>query len=90
VLTTETDHVIRTPAEYNHMEKSMNGASSTKTKVLRLRLKDKHSNLLNDLAREVNFVWNYCNELQITMFNRERRFLATGRRHLAEGIAALS
>jgi putative transposase len=24
----------------------------------------------------VNFVWNYCNELQITMFNRERRFLS--------------
>jgi putative transposase len=31
---------------------------------------------LRDLAREVNFVWNYCNELQITMFNRERRFLS--------------
>jgi putative transposase len=48
----------------------------TKTKVLRLRLKDKHAKFLRDLAREVNFVWNYCNELQITMFNRERRFLS--------------
>ncbi len=47
-----------------------------KTKVLRLRLKDKHAKLLRDLAGEVNFVWNYCNELQITMFNRERRFLS--------------
>ena len=47
-----------------------------KTKVLRLRLKDKHAKFLRDLAREVNFVWNYCNELQITMFNRERRFLS--------------
>jgi len=54
----------------------MNGVSSTKTKVLRLRLKDKHAKFLSDLAREVNFVWNYCNELQITMFNRERRFLS--------------
>jgi putative transposase len=54
----------------------MHGASSTKIKVLRLRLKDKHAKLLRDLAREVNFVWNYCNELQITMFNRERRFLS--------------
>jgi len=53
----------------------MNGAL-TKTKVLRLRLKDKHARFLGDLAREVNFVWNYCNELQITMFNRERRFLS--------------
>jgi len=48
----------------------------TKTKVLRLRLKDKHSRFLRDLAGEVNFVWNYCNELQIAMFNRERRFLS--------------
>jgi putative transposase len=54
----------------------MNRASSTKSKVLRLRLKDKHAKFLGDLAREVNFVWNYCNELQITMFNRERRFLS--------------
>src|SRR3981189_1509184 len=53
----------------------MNGAL-TKTKVLRLRLKDKHAKFLRDLAGEVNFVWNYCNELQITMFNRERRFLS--------------
>jgi putative transposase len=54
----------------------MNRTSSTKTKVLKLRLKDKHAKFLRDLAREVNFVWNYCNELQITIFNRERRFLS--------------
>jgi hypothetical protein len=44
--------------------------------VLRLRLKDKHAKFLRELAGEVNFVWNYCNELQTTMFNRERRFLS--------------
>jgi transposase len=54
----------------------MNSTTSTKTKVLRLRLKDKHAQYLRDLASEVNFVWNYCNELQITMFNREHRFLS--------------
>jgi putative transposase len=54
----------------------MNSASSTRTKVLRLRLKDKHAKFLRGLAREVNFVWNYCIELQIMMFNRERRFLS--------------
>jgi hypothetical protein len=43
---------------------------------LRLRLKDKHAKFLSGLAREVNFVWNYCNDLQITMFNCERRFLS--------------
>ena len=51
----------------------MHHGSFTRTKVLKLRLKDKHSKFLNLLAREVNFVCNYCNELQVTMFNRERR-----------------
>ncbi len=54
----------------------MNSASTTKTKVLRLRLKDKHAQFLGALAREVNFVWNHCNDLQITMFNREENGLA--------------
>ena len=54
----------------------MNDSSSTKIKVLKLRLKDKHAKFLRDLAGEVIFVWNYCNELQITVFNRECRFLS--------------
>jgi putative transposase len=54
----------------------MNDGSATQTKVLRLRLKDKHAKVFGALAREVNLVWNYCNELQVTMFNRERRFLS--------------
>jgi IS605 OrfB family transposase len=51
-------------------------AALVKAKVLRLRFKDKHARFLRGLAGEVNFVWNYCNELQITMFNRERRLLS--------------
>jgi putative transposase len=51
-------------------------AARPKIKVLRLRLKDKHAKFLQGLAGEVNLVWNYCNELQIAMFNRERRFLS--------------
>jgi hypothetical protein len=66
-------YIITVP-EFNQPEKRMNGAL-TKTKVLQLRLKDKHAKFLRDLAGEVNFVWNFRNELQITMFNRERRFL---------------
>jgi putative transposase len=54
----------------------MRVAPYAKTKVLRLRLKDRHAKFLSDLACEVNFVWNYCNELQIRVFNRERRFLS--------------
>jgi IS605 OrfB family transposase len=53
----------------------MDGAC-LRTKVLRLRIKDKHAQFLGGLAREVNFVWNYCNDLQIAMFNREHRFLS--------------
>jgi hypothetical protein len=66
-------YIITVP-EFNQPEKRMIGAL-TKTKVLQLRLKDKHAKFLRDLAGEVNFVWNFRNELQITMFNRERRFL---------------
>jgi hypothetical protein len=75
-LKTETEQVINLRAGYNYIEKCMNGTTRRKIRVLRLRLKDKHAKFLSDLAREVNFVWNYCNELQITIFNRERRLLS--------------
>ena len=48
----------------------------TRTKTLRFRVKDKHAKFFSVLARDVNFVWNYCNELQIAKFNRERSFLS--------------
>jgi putative transposase len=48
----------------------------TLTRVLRMRLKDKHAKLLTQLARDVNFVWNYCNELAVKVWERERRFLS--------------
>ena len=43
--------------------------------TLRCRLKDKHRAWLNAQAREVNFVWNYCNELSQKILKRERRFV---------------
>jgi len=46
------------------------------TRVLRLRIKDQHSSWLRERAREVNAVWNYCNELSIKVFERQRRFLS--------------
>ncbi len=46
------------------------------TRVLRCRLKDKHSKLLSVQAREVNLVWNYCNELSSKVWERERRFIS--------------
>lgn len=50
--------------------------SDTTTRVLRLRLKDRHAAALGMMAREVNFVWNYCNELAVRVFERERRFMS--------------
>lgn len=44
-------------------------------RVLHLRVKDKHAAWLSGLAREVNTVFNYCNELSGKVFDRERRFL---------------
>jgi putative transposase len=51
-------------------------SQSAATRVLRLRVKDKHAAWLSSLAREVNTVFNYCNELSIKVFERERRFLS--------------
>jgi putative transposase len=45
-------------------------------RVLHLRVKDKHAEWLSGLAREVNTVINYCNDLSIKVFERERRFLS--------------
>lgn len=48
----------------------------TTTRVLRLRLKDKHVPALRAMAGSVNLVWNYCNDLGTQVFDRERRFLS--------------
>jgi putative transposase len=45
-------------------------------RVLHVRVKDKHVAWLSSLAREVNFVFNYCNELSIKVYEREQRFLS--------------
>jgi IS605 OrfB family transposase len=42
------------------------------TKTLKLRIKDKHAKTLNAMAREVNFVWNYVNELSSKATARAR------------------
>lgn len=55
----------------------MDSSSRESTRTLRLRLKDKHSALLREQAREVNFVWNYCNELSLKILQREGRFCSS-------------
>jgi putative transposase len=49
---------------------------SRTVRVLHLRVKDKHAAWLCGLAREVNTVFNYCNDLSVKVFERERRFLS--------------
>jgi hypothetical protein len=49
---------------------------SMSTRVLRLRLKDKHAGALSQMAQDVNFVWNYSQDLALKVFERERRFLS--------------
>lgn len=46
------------------------------TRVLHLRLKDRHAPTLLTMAADVNFVWNYCNELSFKVWERERRFMS--------------
>jgi putative transposase len=42
----------------------------------KFRLKDKHAADLRRQARAVNFVWNYCNEVQRKAVDNGRRWLS--------------
>ena len=46
------------------------------TKTLKLRVRDKHRNELNRQARQVNFVWNYINELSARSIRERGVFLS--------------
>jgi putative transposase len=45
-------------------------------KTLKLRLKDKHCKVLDQLASEVNFVWNYVNDLSFKHLKRTGEFFS--------------
>ncbi len=45
-------------------------------KTLKLRIKDKHAKVLTGLARQVNFVWNYVNDLSYNYLKRYNKFLS--------------
>ncbi len=46
------------------------------TKTLKVRVRDKHIPLLNEMARSVNFVWNYINELSERAIRERGVFLS--------------
>lgn len=45
-------------------------------KTLKLRIKDKHCKVLNQMASEVNFVWNYVNDLSFKHLKRTGEFFS--------------
>ena len=46
------------------------------TRVLRVRVKDKHAAFLNHQAIEVNQIWNYSQDLALKVLEREHRFMS--------------
>ena len=64
------------PSFCRHYTHCMSIQHPTFTRVLRLRLKDKHARALRERAYWVNQVWNYCNDLSIKVLRREHRFLS--------------
>ena len=46
------------------------------TKTLKLRVRDKHCSVLNQQARQVNFVWNYINDLSARSIRERGVFLS--------------
>ncbi|MDP3351963.1 MULTISPECIES: RNA-guided endonuclease InsQ/TnpB family protein [unclassified Hydrogenophaga] len=45
-------------------------------KTLKLRIKDKHASVLRAMARDVNMVWNYCNETSARSVREKGKFLS--------------
>lgn len=50
-------------------------SKTTRIRVLRVRIRDRHADVLAGMARAVNLVWNYCNDLSMKVLEREQRFI---------------
>lgn len=46
-------------------------------KTLKVRVKDKHAKVLGEMARSVNFVWNYINELSSRSARERQKWLSS-------------
>ena len=44
-------------------------------KTLKVRVKDKHANILEQMARDANFVWNFYNDLSYKHLQRKRQWM---------------
>ena len=45
-------------------------------RTLKVRIKDKHARVLSAMAREVNLLWNFCNETSQRAIRERRKFLS--------------
>lgn len=45
-------------------------------KTLKVRIKDKHARVLSAMAREVNLLWNFCNETSQRAIRERHKFLS--------------
>ena len=45
-------------------------------KTLKIRIKDRHIKQLNGMARSVNFVWNYCNDISYRSIREKSKWLS--------------
>lgn len=75
ILVDRLDITTVHPAVPRKSSPSAASAPATSTRVLRVRLKDKHAARLREMAAAVNTVWNYCNDLGMKVLDRERRFM---------------
>lgn len=48
----------------------------TTIKILKLRVKDKHRDVLCLMAKNVNYVWNFVNELSTRSIFEHNKFLS--------------
>jgi hypothetical protein len=60
----------------NSSKRALQDAELRVVRVMRLRVKDKHAALLKDQGKEVNFVWNYTQNLGLKVLEREGRFVS--------------
>ena len=58
------------------MKNNSSQTTDLSIRTLRIRIKDKHAKVLKSMAFDVNQVWNYCNELSLKVFARERKFMS--------------
>ena len=51
-------------------------AAEAVIRTLRFRLKDKHPRQFRLMARALNLVWNFCDDLSMKVLQRENRFIS--------------